>query len=231
MGKFYFGHLSYNGAHFNGWQKQQVGIPTIQSFLEEKLQDIFPRENQKVFASSRTDAKVSAFAQPIKVLLPRMKGEITLMNELNEVLKPHVKLITLSRINPSFKITHFVCSKTYLYFFSYSFKKDFPFVLKISEACLLEGMKEAALAFVGKHNFKNYQYRSDVKGSFDREIYACEIIKANLLFRNMDDDIYVLRINGSGFLKQMVRLIFGTILRYSSGSISKKDIIKRFGTK
>ena len=42
----------------------------------------------------------------------------------------------------------------------------------------------------------------------------------------MDDDIYVLRINGSGFLKQMVRLIFGTILRYSSGSISKKDIIK-----
>lgn len=227
MGKFYFGHLSYNGTAYKGWQKQE-NLPTIQETLYLTARKICPNGNIKFFGASRTDARVNAFAQPVKFLLPNRFDGNKLQEKFNESLPKDIRFLRIDRINPSFKITHFVTDKTYLYFFSKKKKAKCPFVTLIPNEANVELMSEAAKLFIGKFNFKNYQYRSTVQGDFIREVLACDINQASSFFYsfNGDEDTFVLRIASKGFLKQMVRIIFGTLINVGLGTTTLDDVKK-----
>ena len=56
--------LSYNGSPFFGWQKQAVGIPTVQAALEYAIAQI-AGQPVAVTAAGRTDTGVHATAQVV----------------------------------------------------------------------------------------------------------------------------------------------------------------------
>ncbi|MBF0359919.1 MAG: tRNA pseudouridine(38-40) synthase TruA [Oligoflexia bacterium] len=109
----------------------------------------------------------------------------------------------------------------------------------------LPKMIEACKYFEGKHSFKNFYCKgSDVK-TFEREIYKCELFQFEFkdmftsttpptpltdtkdtinLNLNLNPTFYQLRIIGNGFLKQMVRLIVGTLWNIGNGKVEFSEL-------
>ncbi len=220
MGKCYLLHLGYDGTHYHGWQKQP-NFPTVQEDIYKTLENLFPKGRIRVFAASRTDSGVHALGQTCKLDIPCRLPADELKELLNQHFPPSIIAFDARRIAPSFKITDYVVAKEYLYFFTNDQSLDLPFVAQFEESIDEQKIKEACKLFLGEHDFSNYQYRSQVKGDFKRTILEFDFFKARDMFEQIPEDVFCLRIKGNGFLKQMIRLIVGALMNYSSG---KTDI-------
>jgi tRNA pseudouridine38-40 synthase len=78
-------------------------------------------------------------------------------------------------------------------------------------------MQEAAAYLVGEHNFKSFcAVNAQVKSTV-RTIYACDVTRT-------DDDVITIRVTGSGFLYNMVRIIAGTLIKVGCGELAPSDI-------
>jgi len=80
-------------------------------------------------------------------------------------------------------------------------------------------IREAVPLFLGEHDFKAFQNaKSAVQSS----------IRCLLSFELFEDykGLYRFRIEGTGFLKQMVRTIMGTLLEIGEGKRDPKDVTK-----
>lgn len=222
MGKCYLFHFGYNGSRYHGWQKQPDQL-TVQQTIYEAMESLFPKGRIKVFAASRTDAGVHALGQTCKLDLPCRLEAGDLLRKTNEQLPPDIIVFDARRIAPSFRITDYVVSKEYLYFFS-SKKSDLPFVTSLEEELDIEKMIEGSRQFLGEHDFGHYQYRSQVKGDHKRSIYECGVVKGTQYFSQLPDDIWVFHVKGNGFLKQMVRLMMGALINLASSKITLEEL-------
>tara|TARA_R110002072_G_scaffold64203_5_gene159773 strand:+ start:118567 stop:119460 length:894 start_codon:yes stop_codon:yes gene_type:complete len=214
MAKCYIGHLAYNGSGFYGWQKQK-DMPTLQQTVLDTLDKIYPEgKNNRAFAASRTDSGVHALAQPLKIELGRRVDAKELESLLNENFPSHLKIFNVKRINPSFKITHYTKDKEYFYFLSKKIISQHPFVQSIGEFDV-EKFNELSKQFLGEHDFSRFQIKSTVKGNMKRKISSISLEKASQIpeLSGVDEEVYVFRIQGNGFLKQMVRLIVGSLVQ------------------
>lgn len=80
-------------------------------------------------------------------------------------------------------------------------------------------MREAAGKFIGTHDFKSFcNIHTQVEDTV-RTIYSCEL-------RQNDNHEIVLRMEGNGFLYNMVRIIAGTIAEVGMGRYRPVDITK-----
>lgn len=228
MGKFYLGHVSYNGSNYYGWQKQK-DLPTIQETIFDTLRGIYPLGRIDVKATSRTDRGVHAFSQVVKFLAPRREDPKEVLSKLNEALPHDIVFNDLERINKSFKVTYLSLYKEYLYFFTLKESCSFPFVghFEGSEKFDFERLKLATELFVGRKNFRHFQYRSDSKGGFEREILETNIVSASDLFPECfrdSDEVYCFHVKGRGFLKQMVRMMMGGLVKVAAGEVSLEEV-------
>jgi tRNA pseudouridine38-40 synthase len=74
----------------------------------------------------------------------------------------------------------------------------------------LEKMNQACSLFTGEHDFGSFSIQNLNRISTIRRIFACEIQKAE--FSTLDNDVYFLKIEGNGFLRQMIRYIVGAMI-------------------
>jgi len=229
MGKFYLGHLSYNGSNYHGWQKQK-DLPTIQETIFDTIRGLYEFGRIDVKATSRTDRGVHAFSQVVKMLIPRRVDPHELQEKLNEALPGDLYFHQFERINKSFKVTYLSESKEYLYFFSPTQTKNLPSFVGYIEPSFSDfdwqALDECLDSLVGRNFFGQYQHKSDTKGDFYRLLKKAKCVKASSLFPGFfsdHDDIYVFHFEGEGFLKQMVRLLVATLLKVGLGLISAQS--------
>jgi tRNA pseudouridine38-40 synthase len=229
MGKFYLGHLCYNGKNYYGWQKQK-DQETIQEAIYDSIRSLYEFGRIDVKATSRTDRGVHSFGQVVKMLIPRREDVPVMLEKLNSALPDDLYFGDLIRINKSFKVTYMSQNKEYLYFFT---PEDSPSAHSYvgyndsKEKLCIESMQKACPKFVGQHDFTYFQHQSDVKGDKVRHVLSCSIVKANDIFPEQfsaTEEIYCLRIRAVGFLKQMVRIMMGTLLNVGVGRCDIKDI-------
>jgi len=80
-------------------------------------------------------------------------------------------------------------------------------------------MQQAALSFIGKHDFKNFstakRSKSTVREIFDVEVYG-------------DLEEMQITIHADDFLHNMARIMIGTLLEIGSSTRKKEDIEKIF---
>lgn len=84
-------------------------------------------------------------------------------------------------------------------------------------------MRKGASLFTGSHDFYNYHCQGSDPKTTVRTIYKCDL-RRHLMRLPFPVNCHVLRIRGSGFLKQMVRLIVGTLWELGKGRISLEKI-------
>ncbi|MEK7355143.1 MAG: tRNA pseudouridine(38-40) synthase TruA [Bdellovibrionota bacterium] len=202
-------HVSYDGTDFAGWQRQrkQTHVATVQGTLETVLSKIADREIV-VIGASRTDAGVHARHQVAHFDWPKnpegwdFRYAIQCMSPKSLVVKE------LFVAPPDFHAIAVCTDKIYKYRI---LNRKVPSALRnrythwLRFPLDLDFLNESSRFVVGTHDFKAFQAAGTPTPTTVRTITQAE-------WTRRSDDILELTIRGTGFLKQMVRNIVGTVV-------------------
>lgn len=229
---YYLITLSYIGARYFGWQKQSE-LKSVHSVFNNFLEKVLENHSDKqityqTLGSSRTDARVNAIGQRVKVRLVDFHMEAsTLKTELNKVLPLDIHVEAIEESTKEFKVIADAKSKEYFYLFSHGQEStpfNYPYITVFEEELDIEAMQEAAKLFVGQHDFERFSYRHGSTNTI-REVFYSEIIKDyHLDFGALKINTPALVIRGEGFVKQMVRIIMGTLVNVGLGKLTLDDL-------
>lgn len=224
---FYKLVLRFSGSQFLGWQKQKDFHPTVQGELEKRLSEIF-KETIKTIGSGRTDTGVHSLSHTVRVQAPFKIDPIGLVSGLNSKLPQDIECLSAELCDEKFRPTNDALKKEYRYLFT-TLKRPSPFQKGLMANCAydldFEKMKRAAKIFIGEKDFEAFSCVGSDPSSTVRTIFEMEIhqnIEVNL--QGALPNYHMIRIVGDGFLKQMVRLIVGTLWQVGRGKITEKAI-------
>lgn len=209
--------VAYDGTNYHGWQIQP-NVVTIESVLNETLSELF-REEIKVIGASRTDTGVHSLGNiavfDTSARIPADK----ISYALNQRLPEDIRIQLSKEVAPDFHPRHQNSKKTYVYQILncafpipvYRLYSYFTYV-KLD----VEKMQEAASYLVGEHDFKSFCSTKTVAETTVRTIYDIGVEKSGDMIR--------VRVTGSGFLYNMVRIIVGTLVEAGKGNIAPQQM-------
>ncbi len=221
--------ITYLGARYCGWQKQHgsaaQGEPSIQSVMEQVLESIV-NEPVSISASGRTDAGVHASGQVIHFMLKkRTWTEEVLRRALNSRLPPSIRVLKVQKVSMDFHAQRSALKKQYSYYFQQGAASHAPvepiswWIHKVLDR---EAMQQALNDLKGVHDFLPFQASGAKVKTTVREILEAELQWIPLPAdypggwvqpgHSGDFGFVRVRLVGTGFLKQMVRGIAGTLL-------------------
>ncbi len=237
--------VAYKGTHYRGWQKQaeSEGPPTVQEMIEKAARQVMKRKRVIIHGSGRTDAGVHARAQ-----VAHMRAEVdlpakVLIKAINAHLPEDIRLLRMEECDPYFHAQLDAKTKTYRYFVLHTETgKDpvhwpflRPYTWFVSYPLNYDHMREALAQLEGVHDFASFQNRGTLVESTVREILEAKLI----LHEGQAQDVppwmpgpefaarlFEVRVTGTGFLKQMVRTIVGTVVEVGRGRLKPEEITK-----
>ncbi len=238
--KFAF-RVAYLGKNYCGWQRQSKGgpespvLPAIQETLEDALSRI-TNEKIVVVGSGRTDAGVNSVGQVAHFRTSNTKlTEENLKRGMNTYLPSDIRVMRVDRVADDFHAQRSAIKKQYSYYFQQG-PSPLPHLMDttwwIYRTLDIDAMKKAVVHLRGEHDFKAFQ-ASDANPlkSTVREILEAEVtheIMPAFPGADLSDEGYsVIRVRlvGTGFLKQMVRGIAGTLLKVGEGRRNPEEML------
>ena len=202
--------VAYDGTNYHGWQIQNNGI-TIESELNRCLTDLL-REPVEVIGASRTDSGVHALGNiAVFDTTSRMPAE-KISYALNQRLPEDIRIQLSEEVEPDFHPRYCDSEKTYeyrilnrrfpvpterLYSYFYHYKLD------------VDKMKEATSYLIGRHDFASFCGSGAQVKTTIRTVTSMDVWR--------DGDMVTIRISGTGFLYNMVRIISGTLIEIGNG--------------
>lgn len=210
--------IQYLGKNYFGFQKQENEPRTIQGIIEKALKDL-TGETIEIFASGRTDAGVSAYAQTAhfesETTIPANKIPFA----LNTMLPDDIKITDCKEMSNDFHARFNVKKKTYVYNIYFG-PHMLPFYDEraywIKKQPNIKLMKQCAKILEGKHNFKCFMSSGGQSKTFERIIYYIDIQQKN--------NFITIEVCGNGFLYNMVRIIVGTLLEVGNKKKTLDDV-------
>jgi tRNA pseudouridine38-40 synthase len=222
--------ISYDGRRFVGWQRQAEG-ESIQGLLEEALAR-FEGEPVTVHGAGRTDAGVHALAQTASAQVRCGHGAAAIARGLNAVLPPDIRVLRVEDVPPGFHARFSARAKAYEYRLcpaAVVSPFDRAWVWHVPERLDVSAMRSAAGALVGTHDFAAFQSAGSGVADTVRTIARSDIVLRRSLAGPADgregapstgcrdDALIVYEIEGTGFLRHMVRAIVGTLVDIGLG--------------
>lgn len=205
--------VQYDGTDLVGWQRQEAGV-SVQALLEDALAP-FDGGRVVVHGAGRTDAGVHALAQVATFMLRNAIAPPTLARALNGVLPPQVRVLAAEEAPPHFHARFSATGKVYEYRIVNAPMAS-PFLHRyawhVPQPLDLEAMHRAAARLVGTHDFAAFQGAGSDVASTGRTIRSLEWEDGGGY-----DLPLVMRIEGDGFLRHMVRNIAGTLVDVGAG--------------
>jgi tRNA pseudouridine38-40 synthase len=226
---FYKLTLRYNGFGFQGWQKQSHTDQTIQGHLNKALEKISKSSEIHTIGSGRTDSGVHALAQIVRAEIPLEIDPIGLLKALNSHLPESIECIQCEKSSNEFNPVFDAKEKTYRYIFSLEGRRNPHFsniVTFLDRDLDIEKMKLACKSYIGEHDFADFFTTGTEVKSTVRKIYSCELkkIENQNFFGDISKEYFQFEVVGSGFLKQMVRLMVGTLWNIGQGKVSIEEL-------
>ncbi len=230
--------ISYRGTKYCGFQRQggkaNGSLASIQETIENALRAM-TQEAVLITSSGRTDAGVHAVGHVIhfELKLKPWRPEI-LEKGMNAHLPKSIRFISVKQVDDSFHAQRSAKRKQYSYYYQEGpvpLIQLEPFSTWTHRRLDVGQMQLAIDHLVGEHDFKPFQATGkQLLRSTVRTIYEASISREKVMFPGpavLDSfDLIRIRVVGSGFLKQMVRSIAGTLLCVGEGTESN-DIFKR----
>ena len=203
--------VAYDGTNYCGWQVQPNGVT-----IEEKLNKSLARltgEEIRIIGASRTDSGVHALGNVAVFDTESSIPPERFAYALNQRLPEDIVVVRSDEVpadwHPRYQEN---ISKTYEYHI-YNAKSKNPlrrrYAAFVSFPLDIEKMREGAAYLMGTHDFASFCcIRSNVEDTV-RTIDDIQI-------RQEGPEI-TLKVSGSGFLYNMVRIIAGTLIRVGRG--------------
>jgi tRNA pseudouridine38-40 synthase len=217
--------ISYVGTDFQGWQRQSTKrpSPSIQASIEDALKHI-TEEAPSVVGSGRTDSGVHAVGQVAHFVLKKKNwNPKTLMSGLNSFLPSSIRIIQVNAVDISFHAQRSAEKKQYSFYFQQgpsSLPHLEPYSWWIRKPLDVPAMSKCLKTLRGKKDFKVFQASGSKPGSTVREILEAEVTSIPIEFpalNSKDFSLIRMRVVGTGFLKQMIRGIAGTLVQVGEG--------------
>jgi tRNA pseudouridine38-40 synthase len=209
--------LQYNGAPYLGWQKQIQGV-TVQEVLERALTHVFGKD-VTCFSAGRTDTGVHALGQVVHFDVESHLPKHAIYALLNRKLPKNVHVKKVSFVNSKFHARRSAHGKHYRYLI-YRAEDRSPHYDDLAwvypRPLDVEKMKAALAHFQGQHDFASFA-ASDTSAKTSRRHLSHVSLRATPSWIRLD-------FIGNGFLKQMVRIIVGTVVDVGLGRIAPEDI-------
>lgn len=207
--------LAYDGTDFAGWQRQ-ARERTVQATLEDALAPI-DKGPVTVFGAGRTDAGVHAAGQVASFQLQSAIPAGELQRALNGTLPEDVRVLAAVDARTGFNARFDARTKTYHYSI-WNGAATPPWLRRylwhVPQPIDLAAAVEAAAALIGEHDFAAFQaVGTDVKTSVRRILSSTvrEVDLANLIPPGSGGRLLRYEVQGTGFLRHMVRNIAGTL--------------------
>ena len=221
----YVALISYLGTDFLGWQRQKIAPNSVQEILEKALLRM-TGEKVSCVASGRTDSGVHAIGQVVHFVLRNKEWEpYKLHRGLNGILPKSIRVLALQPVRIEFHSQRSALKKQYSYYFQQgpcAIPHFEPLTRWINKPLDLDAMRRGLEVLVGQHDFKSFQASGAKPGPTVRQILEAEVTFEQLPFPftgflDQSAGLVRIRIIGTGFLKQMVRGIAGTLLQIGDG--------------
>jgi len=218
--------LEYDGTGFAGWQRQAQGERTVQACLETALADL-AGASVRVSGSGRTDAGVHALAQVASVVLTTRLEPGELQRALNARLPADLGVRDVVVAPEDFDARYSASGKHYRYAIwngparSPLRARRFAFV---PGALDLGAMREGAAPLVGEHDFACFQAAGSGITQTVRELREVRVAGEPLGEIQLD-------VEGSGFLRHMVRNLAGTLIEVGQGRRLPGDMTDLLATR
>jgi tRNA pseudouridine38-40 synthase len=201
--------LEYDGTRFRGWAAQP-GLRTVQGELEAALATVL-REPVQLTVAGRTDTGVHALGQ-VASFVTCAEIEEDLARRLNGVGPDDIAVTAATAVEDSFDARHSAKSRSYRY---RVLTRSAPSPFERSQALWwphrvdLEALEACAAALPGNHDFTAFTPTQTDHVRFDRDVYEAGWTQHK--------DILTFRITADAFMRNMVRILVGTMLEVSSG--------------
>ena len=215
--------ISYDGTNYEGWQKQRrADSVTVQETIEGALSDLFG-VTTKITGAGRTDSGVHALAQ-----VASMRAETKIMPEkllkaINVRLPEDIVITKVEKTYDNFHAQKDAKGKHYRYnvyqnpvarAIGRQYCAQMPYPLneeKVRSACkLLEGT----------HDFSAFCASGSEVLTHERTVYKAELTR--------NGDWWIFDFYGNGFLRNMVRIMVGTILEIGNERLALECINEAF---
>lgn len=230
----------------------RVSMRTVQHVVERAVRAVC-RERVTIKGASRTDAgvhaggrfpdgsaggQVAAFTttpDPARgVGWPIERGTDTLVRALNSELPRDVLCLGAEAVPLGFDPIGGAVEKEYTYSIVSGRTRplwDRRYVFHTWHDLELEPMREAARLLVGEHDFEAFAQASHGRKSTVRTVFACAVEPGGHSPGEIDGERCLIRVSGSGFLYNMVRIIAGTLMEVGRGRIDPDRIPEILGSK
>ena len=211
--------LEYDGTDFEGWQSQPEGHRTVQDTLESALQRVTGRP-VRVAGAGRTDSGVHAEGQVASVRIEASMTCAELQRALNTILPRDLAVVGLEEGPQGFHAQHDACSKLYRYRI---WNGASPSPLRHRRSHWLRApldvavMGEAAHCFEGRHDFASLQTAGSEVRDTVRTLHRVEVAGSS------GGEIWI-EVEGSGFLRRMVRNLVGILLEVGRGRLEPASV-------
>ncbi len=208
--------IEYDGTQYYGFQ-WQVGLPTIQSELEQAIRR-FCGQSSRVMAASRTDTGVHARGQVVCFCAKSTLDTMTLVRAMNYYLPEDIAVKAAYKASDHFNVRRDALSREYRYYILNSDTRS-PlsrrFALFVRRVLDIETMNEACQLIRGEHDFASFASSLDDNRSTLRNVYEAGIEKKG--------KFTVFRIVANSFLPHQVRSTVGLLIRVGLGKIGISD--------
>ncbi|MBN2525350.1 MAG: tRNA pseudouridine(38-40) synthase TruA [Deltaproteobacteria bacterium] len=216
--------IEYNGTEFRGWQAHE-NIVSIQGKLLEALKTAL-RTDVALQGASRTDAGVHALGQVASIRLAQSINEHRLARSLCALCKPHIAVTKVEQVNDDFNARFDARGKHYLY---RVLNRSAPSPL-LQSVCWhvaapldLDKMRRCATVLMGTHDFAAFRASDCERDSTERTITAIDIERQG--------PVVEIHVRGTAFLKNMVRIIAGTLVDIGRGALPEDTVDVMLATK
>lgn len=206
--------LEYDGTRFHGWSRQE-GLRTVQGELERALA-VLAREPVEVTVAGRTDRGVHATGQVVSY-----EGPLVALKGLNALLPPDAAATAVSRAPDGFDARRWARSRTYRYRLllrptrtaigpQYALQWPHPLDVDALHAC--------AALLPGVHDFTAFTPTQTDHVRFTRHVERAAWTR--------DGERLDLTLQADAFLRNMIRVLVGTMLEVAQHKRSLEDFAR-----
>lgn len=210
--------VAYDGSNYCGWQIQPSGI-TIEEMLNNALTGLLGEEI-KVIGASRTDSGVHSLGNvAVFDTMTRIPPE-KICYALNQRLPEDIVVQDSCEVPLDFHPRRCYSEKAYEYRilnrklplptlrrYTYFYYRDLN----------VKKMQQGASYLVGRHDFKSFCSVKTAVEDTVREVLSCTVEKSK-------EEVINIRVTGTGFLYNMVRIIAGTLISVGAGEIQPEAV-------
>jgi tRNA pseudouridine38-40 synthase len=209
--------VEYDGTDFAGWQRQD-GQRTIQGCLEDAFREM-TGQAVLVRGAGRTDAGVHAEGQVASVDLVSHIPCKGFLRGLNTLVPSSIAVLEVADMPAGWNARHDARGKIYRYcVWNHPVRSPSRarFSWHVYDALDTQAMRQAAAVLIGEHDFRAFRSADCDRKNTVRIVRRFEVRR--------DAALIAFEIEGTAFLRNMVRILVGTLVAVGKGKMTVEQV-------